>query len=507
MNARPLLVSFGLVAVTAFGSLLAGLAVAGIVGEARPIVASAVAAIVIAALFARRPMEGLLAFLIAVLFVDTVEFWARADIRYLDEAALPLLGAAALAFHRGRLAIPRPGLREAALLVFILAALASTVVNAVPLRVWGPGLVLLAKGFAFFYLVASIRLRLDELRVGMVITFAVGIAITAIGLAEFLAPELVRGLLSLPASDQQRGDVTIVTSVFLHPALFGWITAFTSLFLYARFAVDRAPWALVGALVMNLGTLLSGRRTPLIGVVLALAVGAARQIRASREAVRTWGAVAAALLLVGIVTLPFLSSLVRDTLADYVAPPEQIEEIFSESPDRTVLRTMQPRIGLYLGSLAIGRDDFPLGEGIGRFGSHMSREVYSPVYAEYGMDGMYGIAEMWPIAVTDAFWPMVLGETGALGLVALLAFFAILGRDLWRAAGREGPIALRVLFLGALLVLVETLVRSLTSSVFVAPPIAYWVFATLGVALSAAGADFRVPDPEAVAGSGAVGPG
>jgi hypothetical protein len=250
--------------------------------------------------------------------------------------------------------------------------------------------------------------------------------------------------------------------------------------------VDRSPWALGLAVVMNVGTLLSGRRTPLIGVVAALVVGAARQLHVGRDAVRTWGVVLGALLLVAVLALPFLGSQLRDTLADYVAPPEQIAEIFGPDPDPQVLRTMQPRIGLYLGSVAIARDNLPFGEGIGRFGSHMSREVYSPVYAEYGMDGMYGIAEMWPIAVTDTFWPMILGEAGLLGLVGAAIFFALLGRDLWRAAGLDGTAALRVLLIGALLVYVEALVRSLTSSVFVAPPIAYWVFGTVGLALSVA---------------------
>jgi hypothetical protein len=102
------------------------------------------------------------------------------------------------------------------------------------------------------------------------------------------------------------------------------------------------------------------------------------------------------------------------------------------------------------------------------------------------MDGMYGIAEMWPIAVTDTFWPMILGEAGILGLSGAGLFFAMIGRDLWRAAGRPGDVTVRVLWLGALFIYVEALVRSLTSSVFVAPPIAYWVFGTVALALSVA---------------------
>jgi hypothetical protein len=163
-----------------------------------------------------------------------------------------------------------------------------------------------------------------------------------------------------------------------------------------------------------------------------------------------------------------------------------IEEIFGPDPDSDVLYRLQPRVGLYLGSLAIARDHLPFGAGIGRFGSHMSREEYSPVYAEYGMDTMYGIAERAPIAVTDTFWPIILGEAGLIGLIGAVIFFGLLGRDLWRAAGLGGSVAVRVLLLGALLVYVEALVRTLTSPVFVAPPIGYWVFGTAGLALSIA---------------------
>jgi hypothetical protein len=482
--ARPPLASFARTFLAALAALLVALAVDRLAGSA--VLGSAAGAVVLAGAFAWRPIEGLLAFGMSALLVDTVEWWAGSDVRYLDEAAIPMLLTVALAVHRDRLEVARPGLREAGLALFFAAALASTVVQGVPFGVWAPGLVLLAKAFAFFYLVVSLRFEAGDAHRAMIAVLGFGMAITAVGLAEFLAPDAVRGLFLLPDLALQRGDLTIVTSVFLHPALYGWLTAFVSLFLYARFAVDRAPWALPLALLANAGTLLSGRRTPLLGVLAGLAAGAARQLRVARESARTWLAVGAVLVLVGVVTLPFLSVQVRDTLTDYVAPPAMIEEILGPDPDPVALQRMQPRIALYLGSLAIGRDELPLGKGIGRFGSHMSREEYSPVYAEYGMDRMYGIAPRWPIAVTDAFWPMILGEAGLLGLVGAAIFFGVLGRDVWRAAALPGRVTVRVLLLGALLVYVEALVRSLTSSVFIAPPIAYWVFGTIGLALSVA---------------------
>jgi hypothetical protein len=60
----------------------------------------------------------------------------------------------------------------------------------------------------------------------------------------------------------------------------------------------------------------------------------------------------------------------------------------------------------------------------------------------------------------------------------------VLWRDLWRAAAPTGPLETRALTLAALIVFVEALVRSLTSAVFVAPPIAYFVFGLAGLSLA-----------------------
>ena len=435
---------------------------------------------------ARSLLHGWMAFLLVALVADTAEYWGGMSLRLYDEAAIPALIGVTVLVNRSRIELPRLGFREAGLALFLLAGVASSLVNGVPLTVWITALALLGKGFAVFYALVALRVTADEIRPLVLATAVIGAVVIAIGFVEFVAPAAVRSALGLPPYTATRGGLTVVTSIFLHPALYGWLTAFGSLFLYARFAVLRSPVALVAAVILNIGTLLSGRRTPLIGVVVGLVLGGVRQVAAGLLSPRVWLPVAAALVLFVVVSLPVLGRFYERTLTEYGAPPEMVAEILSPDPDAEVLRQMQPRLALYLGSLAIARDELPFGAGFGRFGSHMSREVYSPVYAAYGMDGMYGIKPERPIAVTDTFWPMVLGEAGVLGLVGLAAFFGLLFRDLWHASGRIAEPALRAAVLGALLILVEALVRSLTSSVFVAPPIAYVVFATVALALAVA---------------------
>jgi hypothetical protein len=482
LRAAPLASSFASVAAATVAAFLVGIAVGSTADSA--IAGSVAAAAVIVATFAWRPVEGLIAVGMATLFADTVEHWSGASLRFLDEALIPALLVTAMVVHRARLhPLPR-GWRELALGILVLAGVASSVVKAVPLDVWGPALLLLLKGVAIFYLVAAMRFDRDDLARFCGVTLGVGLVIAAIGLAEFVAPTAVQEALRLPVRDQQRGEITVVRSVFLHPALYGWLTAFLSLYLYARFAIARDRWSLPAALLLNVGTLLSGRRTPLIGIVAGLGTATVRQLAGGRIPLRTWAPVAVGVIVIGIISLSAMGGFYRQTFSEYVAPPEMVREIFAPEPDAEVLRQMQPRVALYLGSAAVARDEVPLGAGLGRFGSHMSREVYSPVYAEYGMELMYGIKPERPIAVTDTFWPMILGETGLLGLLAALAFFGLIGRELWRLARPGGPAALRVFAVGTLMIYAEALVRSLTSPVFAAPPIAYIVLGAVGLAIS-----------------------
>ncbi len=448
---------------------------------------------VVAVVFAVRAPEGLAAFGVTVLLAESVAYWTGVDVRYVDEAGLPLLAAVTLVVHRRRLRMPPLALPELGLLVVLAAGIASSLANDVPVSTWVLGLALLAKGVAFFYLVWLLNFDAAEIRRLAVGVLAVALPIIAIGLVQFAGGDAVTNALRLPPTGRPRGDINVVGSVFTHPALYGWLAAFVSLLLYARFAILRDRLALALALVANLGTLVSGRRSPVIGVVAALLAGAARQVTAGRRLGRVWAMVAAGVLALTVVSVPFLGDFYASTLERYGARPAVVGEVFTEDPDPLVVRELQPRVALYAASLAIARDMTPLGAGIGRFASHLSRETYSPIYAAYGLDRTFGLREANPRAVTDTFWPMILGETGAFGLLGAVLFFAGLGVRLWRAAGRDATPAVRAITLAALLVFIEALVRSLISQALIAPPITYLVFGTAALALGLDRSLARVP--------------
>jgi hypothetical protein len=125
------------------------------------------------------------------------------------------------------------------------------------------------------------------------------------------------------------------------------------------------------------------------------------------------------------------------------------------------------RGALYYTSTLIARDHFPLGTGLASFGSHASKLYYSEVYRVYGISEIYGLSPMEGNFITDTFWPMVLGEGGAVAFVGYAAFFWLLLRASWTAARRtnRSSVDSLVAYL-SLFVLVGSLVEATASHLY-----------------------------------------
>lgn len=445
------------------------------------------AAVVIAGVFWRWPAEGLLGFGGFSLLADTFEHWLQFDVLLFDEIGLILLAAVALAAGHLALDRVRPGWLEGAIVVLALAGVLSSLINGVPFVTWAAGLFLLLKGVAFFELTRLLRLTpVDAVRMGIVVLLVAAV-IGGLGLLEWLDQRTFQTVLGLPLLEQVRGDVPVIRSVFLHPALYGWLTAYASLLCYAVFITHRAWWALPAGLLFNVSTFLSGRRTPLVGVVVAVAIGLiwwSTRLGMRRALLRLWAPVAVVAIVGAVLLAPSFQRLVDVTVLEYGPSMGPASEIFADEPRAEVIAPVHPRIALYTASVAIARDSFPLGGGLGRFGSHLSREDYSPLYERYGLDQIRLLQPTDPQAATDAFWPMVLGETGVVGALAAVVLFVGMAVVLWRVASAAGSRRTRMIALAALFVVVEGVIRSATSSVYVAPPIGYFVLGAAGVALA-----------------------
>lgn len=486
------------------GAVSASAAAANVGIEPAKVLVPAAAALVVAVVFALRPAAGMATFLLVALTAQTTQRWLNADLQYFDEIAVILLVLISGAMNWARIVEMRPGWKEGALALAVGAGVVSSVAGSVPLDTWIPAMFLFVKGIAFFYAVTWLQLDVDEVeQAGAAILLFAGL-VFILGLVEMAAPDGFQRLFGLAPFHDVRGGLTVVKSIFVHPALFGWFTAFASLLLYARFVVFREWWALAAAVVLNVGTLLSGRRRPVIGVFAALVVGVLwvwRQRSSPRAMVRIVAPIAAGLVVVFILTAPFLSGFYAGTLEEYLGRGD-LGSILSADPDVTVIAGSHPRMALYVGSLAVARDYFPLGAGLGRYGSYMSEVHYSPVYDRYGLDAVYGLGPEYPVAISDTFWPMVLGEFGPLGVLGIGTFLGILIVTLWRIASETESLKVRAIALGGLFVFVEGLLGSLTAATYVAPPIAYYVFGAAAVAIAAA----RISPVKKVRGRGTTTP-
>jgi len=462
----PFALAAALLAVTALAAVVAPAAIRGPVA-----LGSAGLAFICGYLIWPKPT--LLVFALFVLFDLSLARWLTPELRHVDEIVVPALFVlAALRTKPWRRRLFEP-LREGALLVLLGAGAASAIVNGVPPSVWVLGLALLAKVFAFLYVVTWHDFSGRDVR--QLYPLVLGVALVVLGLSvfEILDVGAFRSLLNLSDVSVPRDGLPSIKSLLFRPVLFSWFTAFVALFLFAGYVVLRRWWLLLGAALFSVGTVLAGRRRGIVGSAIALLAGFAASVRASRSwraSLRAWWPVGGMVLLLGIVFLPALVGLVRLTLDDANASQQSTA-----------------RVALYTTSVAIARDHFPLGVGPGRYGSGVSRDPYSPVYAQYGLDQIDGLSPDDSAFVSDTFWPRVLGETGVIGLGALLVFTAVLAFQTWRAAGAPQADALvRAFQLGAWMVLVQALTETLASSMFDSPPRIYLLFGAVGMSLALA---------------------
>lgn len=259
--------------------------------------------------------------------------------------------------------------------------------------------------------------------------------------------------------------------------LFSWFTAFVGLFLLAGYVVYRRWWLLLAGIAFSAGSLLGGRRRSIAGLAFGLSGGFARWLRRPdglRPAFKAWWPVGLSAMLLAVVFLPGLAGLISLTINETTPT--------GADPDAAANNA---RIALYTTSVAIARDYFPLGAGLGRYGSGLSRHEYSPLYEQYGLDQVPGLRREGRNFTADTFWPHILGETGVFGLAAYLVFVGALGVALWQAAGAlsSDPL-LRTFYLGSWMVFLEALVETLASSMFESPPRVYLLFGAVGMALS-----------------------
>lgn len=71
---------------------------------------------------------------------------------------------------------------------------------------------------------------------------------------------------------------------------------------------------------------------------------------------------------------------------------------------------------------------FPLGSGFGTYGSDVAVKSYSPLYVRYGFQEIYGMGKTHTNFLNDNYWPMIIGQMGAIGTVLIVLVLYLLYR-------------------------------------------------------------------------------
>lgn len=131
------------------------------------------------------------------------------------------------------------------------------------------------------------------------------------------------------------------------------------------------------------------------------------------------------------------------------------------------------RYQLLITSFSIASDFFPFGTGFGTFASYYSGVNYSPIYSIYGINNVYGLVEGKTTFISDSFWPMILGQTGVLGLLCYVFALIVLFSRIQRLRKVSNSY-----YASALCVIIYILIASTSESAFVHPlaiPLALWL--------------------------------
>jgi hypothetical protein len=443
-------------------------------------------------------------FALFMILSDTFAVWIGRGVDYVDEIIVPgmvlIAGLRQRPWQRG---LFEP-IRDGAFAIVVVLAVISSLANGVPPVTWLVSLVLLVKGFAFLHVVLWHDWPTDEVRRALTTVFAFAIPILALGFVEAVVGGSFRDFFGLVIYADVRGQLPGISSIIVFVNVFSWFMAFVALYLFAYYLVYRRLWLLLAGILFGAAAFLSGRRRAIIGLVVGLVAAALAQLKlgvARRALVRIWLPIGGLVLALMILFAPGLYDLAQDTVSDYGAPlPDLLDPSLPTDPwDLAYYVPGNPRVLLYTTSAVIARDNFPLGVGLGRYGSPLSRDpdAFSPLYHQYGLDHIWGLTPHFDSYITDTFWPHILAEAGAFALIAYLVYIGVLGVAVWRATRTLTEAFSHAFALGALTAFVLALAEAVASSMYESSPRIYLLFGSFAIALALA-RQARSKEPDAL---------
>lgn len=436
------------VVVVTAAALLAPLVVAGAVGLAG-----------LVALFWWRPRAGLLATVLSALLVTQLGAAGGA----LDEGLI-VVGAAVVTVRRlvlERSIVWFPGIAWFA--GFGLAGVASSLLHDVPTTLWLQGGLLLLKAVLVGHTAA--QLHWDDVDLARIVRVGTGVAVVLVvtGVLNVALPGPWTALVAQSAPEMH-GPLAAVVGPFRLPAAYGRIAVILAAATLTYQLVVRASlrgYAL--ALALSGLSLLTFRVKSFVGLTLATTGVVLRTAR-------PW------VVRLALVALPAVLLVLGPAAWRYVVDDVQLYYGGGYSA----------RSLLTAGGLALAARDFPLGAGLGRYGSATAADHYSPEYVNLGFEYIWGLgrADGWGAFLLDTQWPALLGETGWLGTACYAAGLLCAVAVLLRPVRPDESALTRWLRISGLCCLVLVLLDSVGAAAFSSPPSYVLIYLAPGVIAS-----------------------
>lgn len=412
-------------------------------------------------------------FLLVILFQDTLAINLElvspslgSFANYLDEVFLIIvLSALAINFLSGK--IIQGGTTFICLAALTGLGFISGLINEVPVSIALQGAFLVMKGLLYLFFFMNLTYTEYDLKryvrwgkslVGIVVVFAV---------VDLILGDSYRQVLGITYMDNvQRGAIHSLSSLFMHPGIYGWFMVFAGMYALSVFVIKKDKRILLFASFLFFFAMLSFRFKVMMAILIILAV--VYLLSGLKKSLTYLLPVAVVFFFVFLLTGEYIGDLTASTIDSYVTA--DIED--------------SARKALYLTAYEIGLTNFPFGEGFGRFGGFVSKENYSPVYYEYGINDTYGLSPDYPAFMTDTYWPNIAGELGFIGVGIVIVLYIYLAAKLLLNYAILPSDNLKIFVLFSGLVMVQALVESIGEPIFNGAPQNVFIFITVGIAFS-----------------------
>jgi hypothetical protein len=337
-------------------------------------------------------------------------------------------------------------------------------VNDVSIAIILPQFVIYIKGLIFFFVFVEVGINEGYLHDYLFVFFWIGVVFLFSGFVDFIAPERFRAMIGNVTPVEYRNNLPSATGLFPLPLGFGWFMAYLSLFCFAYFMkLKKMPYLLMGVVFFS-GCFIAQRLKSIVGLIAGILISLF--LISSRTHLKMGLIIFICFVLIMIFMLPLIVQIVQLKMTPFM-DSEKVNDI--------------ARYIMYLTSIDIANDFFPFGAGIGRFGSHLSAVYYSPIYELYGLSTIHGMTKEDHNFLLDTFWPMILGETGWIGLLVYSLMIIVIFRTLVRYMNETVGVMAQAFQLGTIMMLSESLVESIAEPIFTAPPLGFFVFGAIGI--------------------------